>query len=75
MNISYLLYQAEHQRSATEQREADVAAGEMAAAIARAGRSLRNTVTGTRDARRGNQRLAAATAACAVPRPRKPVGR
>jgi hypothetical protein len=70
MNISYLLYQAEHQRSATEQREADVQAGEMAAAIARAGRSLRHAVTWTGDARRGNQRPAGATAACAVPRPR-----
>jgi hypothetical protein len=70
MNISYLLYQAEHQRSATEQREADVQAGEMAAAIARAGRSLRHAIMGTGDARRGNQRPAAATAACAVPRPR-----
>ena len=45
MNISYLLYQAEHQRSVTEQREADVAAGEMAAAITRAGRSLRHAIT------------------------------
>jgi hypothetical protein len=45
MNISYLLYQAERPRSAAEQRQADVRAGEFAAAIARAGRAGRRAVT------------------------------
>jgi hypothetical protein len=39
MNISYLLYQGEHIKSATEQREADIAAGRMAAAFGRRWRS------------------------------------
>jgi len=70
MNISYLIYQAERPRSVAEQREADVRAGEMAAAVARLGRSLRHAVTGKQDARREGQRPAGATVSCAVPRPR-----
>jgi hypothetical protein len=35
MNISYLLYQGEHIKSTTEQREADIAAGQLAAALGR----------------------------------------
>jgi len=34
MNISYLVYQAERQRSVTEQRESDVQAGQLAEGIA-----------------------------------------
>jgi hypothetical protein len=45
MNISYLIYQAERQRSAAEQRETDVMAGELAANIAKAGRAARATVS------------------------------
>ena len=70
MNISYLIYQAERPRSMAEQREADVRAGEMAAAVARLGRSLRHPVAGKQDARRDDQRPATATVTCAVPRPR-----
>jgi hypothetical protein len=70
MNISYLIYQAERPRSVTEQREADVRAGELAAAVARFGRSLRRSVTGNQDARREGQRPARATVSCAIPRPR-----
>jgi hypothetical protein len=39
MNISYLLYQGEHIKSTTEQREADIAAGQLAAALGRRRRS------------------------------------
>jgi hypothetical protein len=39
MNISYLLYQGEHIKSATEQRESDIAAGQLAAAFGRGRRS------------------------------------
>ncbi len=35
MNISYLIYQAERQRSVAEQRETDVQAGRLAASIAK----------------------------------------
>jgi hypothetical protein len=35
MNLSYLLYQGEHSKSATEQREADIAIGQLAAALGR----------------------------------------
>lgn len=45
MNISYLLYQAERPRSATEQREADMRAGELAAAIAVIGRAVKYAIT------------------------------
>ena len=71
MNISYLVYQAERQRSAFEQREADVRAGELAAAVTRFGRSLRHSVTGNKGARRQSQRPATATfsCSCAIPRP------
>jgi hypothetical protein len=70
MNISYMLYQAERSRSAAEQREADVQAGELAAAVAGLGRSLRYAITGAKDPRREGQRPAAATASCMVARPR-----
>jgi hypothetical protein len=40
MNFSYLLYQAEHVRSAREQREADARTGELAGSFARLWRSL-----------------------------------
>jgi hypothetical protein len=49
MNISYMLYQAERPRSAAEQRAADAQVGELAAAVARLGRSLRHAITGTKD--------------------------
>src|ERR1700691_2841717 len=39
MNITYLIYEAERPRSTAEQREADVRAGELAAAVARLGHS------------------------------------
>ncbi len=45
MNISYMLYQAERQPSIIEQREADARLGELAAAVARAGRALKAGVT------------------------------
>ena len=51
MNISYLIYQAERQRSFAEQRETDVMAGELAASIAKAGRAAKaavNRVAGNR---------------------------
>jgi hypothetical protein len=75
MNISYLIYEAEQPRSMAAQREADVQAGEMAAAVARLGRSLRHLVAGRQDARRDDHRPATATTTCVVPRPRKPVDR
>jgi hypothetical protein len=46
MNISYVVYQAERQRSVTEQREADRQAGELAAALASAGRAVKAAITG-----------------------------
>lgn len=70
MNITYLIYQAERPRNAAEQREADVQAGELAAAVARLGRSLRHAITGTKDPGRKGQRPATATASCVVARPR-----
>jgi hypothetical protein len=70
MNISYLIYEAERTRSVAEQREADVRAGEMAAAFARLGRSLRHQVTGKQNTRWGGQPPAIETISCAVPRPR-----
>jgi hypothetical protein len=45
MNISYMIYQAERVRSAAEQREADVRAGELAAGLAKAGRAIKAGVT------------------------------
>jgi hypothetical protein len=70
MNITYLIYEAERPRSMAEQREADVRAGEFAAALARLGRSLRHPAKGERNARRDSQRLVGATVSCAIPRPR-----
>jgi hypothetical protein len=70
MNISYLIYQAERPQSSVEQREADVRAGELAAAVARPGRSLRRPDTGNQDARREGRRPARATPSCAITRPR-----
>jgi hypothetical protein len=67
---SYLIYQAERPRSVAEQREADVRAGELAAAVARLGRSLRHSVTGKQDARRDGERPARVAVSCAIPRPR-----
>jgi hypothetical protein len=58
MNISYLLYQAERPRTAAQQREADIQAGQLAAAIGRAGHSLRHAVTGGAPARRAHARTA-----------------
>jgi hypothetical protein len=70
MNISYLIYEAERPRSVAERREADVRAGELAAAVARFGRSRRHPATGNQDARRAGQHPAGATVSCAIPRPR-----
>lgn len=80
MNISYLLYQAERPRSAAEQREADVQAGEIAAAFAQLGRAGRRAVgrlqvtgrQGTRGqgTRGADQRTTPVSVSCAVPRPR-----
>ncbi len=70
MNIAYLIYEAERPRSTAEQRAADARAGEMAAAFARLGRSLRRPVTGKQGARWQAQPPAIETISCAVPRPR-----
>jgi hypothetical protein len=70
MNISYLIYEAERPRTMAQQREADVRAGEFAAAAARVGRSLRRTVTRKQEPGRGRQRPATTALSCAVPRPR-----
>ena len=70
MNITYLIYEAERPRSTAEQREADVRAGEFAAAVTRIGRSLRHPATGKHSARRDSKRPIAATVTCAIPRPR-----
>jgi hypothetical protein len=70
MNISYQIYQAERPLSMAEQREGDVQAGEIAAAFARLGRSLRHQVTGGRDARWTGQAPAIETISCAATRPR-----
>ena len=69
-NISYLIYHAERPLSAAEQREADVRAGELAAAVTRLGRSLRRVVTGSRDAGRANACPGGAAPSRALPRPR-----
>jgi hypothetical protein len=76
MNISYLLYQAERPLTAAQQREADIAAGRLAAAITRAGHTLRHALTGAAGTKRANRRAAglrtAATAGqCTLPRPRE----
>jgi hypothetical protein len=70
MNISYLIYEAERPKSMAEQREADVRAGQMAAAFAQLGRSLRHQVSGRRGAGWTAQPPAIETIPCAVPRPR-----
>jgi hypothetical protein len=75
MNISYLIYQAERPRSVAEQREADMQAGELAAAFAQLGRAGRRAVsrrreTGGRGTRRPDARTTAVTLSCAIPRPR-----
>jgi hypothetical protein len=67
MNISYTMYEADHPRSAAAQREADTRAGELAASVARLGRSLRRTVTRNQSSRRT---APAPAGACFVPRPR-----
>jgi hypothetical protein len=69
MNFTYLIYEAERPRSMAEQREADVRAGQLAAAVARLGHSLRHPATGKRNARRDGQRTVTATVSCAIPRP------
>jgi len=68
MNISYMLYQAERPLSAAEQREANVRAGELAAAATRLVRSLRHALTGTKAPRREDERLAV-TASCMAANP------
>ena len=70
MNITYLVYSAERPRGIAEQREADMRTGEFAATFAHLGHSLRHPVMGKRVARRGGQRRASTTVACASPRPR-----
>jgi hypothetical protein len=75
MNITYMVYEAERPRNMAEQREADAKAGEMAAAVARLGHSLRHPVTGKRSGRRDGRRSATANVARAVPRPRQPADR
>jgi hypothetical protein len=68
MNISYLLYQAERPLTAAQQRETDIATGQLAAAIARTGHTLRHAVSRNAGTRRAHR--AAAAANCPVPRPR-----
>jgi hypothetical protein len=75
MNITYLIYEAERPRSMAQQREADVRAGEFAAAIGRLGHSLRHPATGKRNARQDSRHPVSATVARAIPRPRQPVDR
>jgi hypothetical protein len=58
MNISYLVYQAERPLTAAQQREADLAAGHMAAAIGHARHSLRHAVTSIAGTKRTHQRPA-----------------
>ena len=70
MNIGYLLYQAEHPRSAAEQRAADVQAGELASSLARAGRLFRNAVMRAKDAGHSARHAAGASARCATPHAR-----
>jgi len=68
MNISYLLYQAERPLTEAQQREADIAAGQLAAAIGRARHSLRHAVTGNAATRRPHRGPAAASRAVGRPR-------
>ena len=75
MNSTYLIYEAERPWSTAEQREADVRAGEFAAAVTRIGRSLRHPATGKHNARRDGKRPAGTSVARAIPRPRQPVDR
>ena len=70
MNIAYLIYEAERPKSTAEQLEADVRAGEMAAAFTRIGRSLRHQVSGRHGTGWTAQPPAIETISCAVPRPR-----
>lgn len=75
MNIAYMLYQAERTRSAAEQRQIDTRAGELAAAIARRGRTGRRTAAshqGTRlqETKRAGRHSTPTTVSCAVPSPR-----
>jgi hypothetical protein len=75
MNISYMLYQAERTHSAAEQREIDTAAGELAAAITRRGRTGRRAITrhqgtGRAGTRRAGRPATSATVACGIPSPR-----
>jgi hypothetical protein len=75
MNISYQLYQAERTRSATEQREIDVSAGQLAAAIAGLGRAGRRAVTrhqgtGHQGTKRAGRHTTPTTVSCAIPSPR-----
>jgi hypothetical protein len=71
MNISYLMYQAERPLGAAEQREADVLAGQLAASVASAGRSLRpRRLTGKRSRKQAALRPVATVPTCAIPRPR-----
>ncbi len=70
MNIAYLIYEAERPKGTAEQREADVRAGEMAAAFARIGRSLRHQLSGRHGTGWTAQPPAIETISCAVPRPR-----
>jgi len=75
MNISYQLYQAERTRSATEQREIDVSAGQLAEAIAGLGRAGRRAVTrhqgtGRAGTKRAGRPATSATVACGIPSPR-----
>ena len=76
MNISYLLYQAERPLTTAQQREADVTAGQLAAAIGRPWNSLRHAVTAGAETKRPQRRPSGprptgATGPCAVPRPRE----
>jgi hypothetical protein len=75
MNISYMLYQAERTRSAAEQREIDVAAGQLAAAFTRRGRAGRRAVTrhlgaGREGTGRASRHTTPTTVSCGIPSPR-----
>jgi hypothetical protein len=63
MNLSYLIYQAEHPRSAAEQRAEDTRRGEFAMAVARA----------LRGGRRGGREVSRAAAATRAEAPAGPV--
>jgi len=67
MNIGYLIYEAERPKSVAEQRAADVRKGELAAGVARVGRSVKEAVVRAADLRRTGG-SAARTAAGAVTR-------